>query len=169
MNALFDRLMKILAKHIGLYKRLAEVMALEQAALIDMDLERIRELAKEKETTALKIKMLVPAVAQTIMDAARDRELPPDPLPTLADLAARAPEPYARPLARAGQTLAGLKRGIGRQSQANHAFVQEALDLVSGSIAILTGATLRPGHAYNAAGRKAPASGHHPVRLSREV
>ena len=47
--------------------------------------------------------------------------------------------------------------------------VQEALDMISGSIAILTGAALAPKSGYLRNGQTAEASGHRPVRLSREV
>ena len=66
--------------------------------------------------------------------------------------------------------LARLKRGIARHNKDNQAFVQEALDLVSGSIAILTGAvSTAPKRGYMANGQQAPAAAYQPVRLSREV
>ena len=169
MEALLEHLTKIMAQHIGGYDRLAQLLLQEQAALIEHDLERIQKVSKAKETLALKIKLLLPAVSQAIQDTARALGLSSDPLPTMAELAAAAPDPWAGRLRLAGLRLARLKQSVTMQNQANHAYVQEALDLISGSIAILTGAALAPKAGYMRNGQTTEAAGHRPVRLSREV
>ena len=169
MEALLEHLIKLMAQHIGGYDRLAQLLLQEQSALIEHDIERIQKISKAKETLALKIKLLLPAVSQAIQDVARALQLPVDPLPTMAELAAAAPEPWAGKLSLAGLKLARLQQSVTMQNQANHAYVQEALDMISGSIAILTGAALAPKSGYLRNGQTAEASGHRPVRLSREV
>ncbi|MEW5724672.1 MAG: flagellar protein FlgN, partial [Thermodesulfobacteriota bacterium] len=140
MDAKLDELTRLLKKHIGHYEKLAELLSLEQAALMDLDLERLQKVTKAKETMALKIKLLVPALAQAITEAAGLLGVPAEPLPTLAELSQAALEPYRTRFEKAGVALARLKRGVLRHNEDNQVFVREALDMVSGSVAILTGA-----------------------------
>jgi hypothetical protein len=169
INAMLDALMKLLENHARHYEKLSVLLNQEQAALIDLDLERLQKTAKAKETLSLRIKLLIPPLSQAIGDAARILGLSPDPLPTLAELARVAPPPWSNHLERAGLALARLKSGIARHNEANHMFVQEALDLISGSIAILTGARVSAKTGYLPNGQAASMDGYRPVKLSREV
>ncbi|MEW5724304.1 MAG: hypothetical protein AB1896_14435, partial [Thermodesulfobacteriota bacterium] len=79
-------------------------------------------------------------------------------------------EPYRTRFEKAGVALARLKRGVLRHNEDNQVFVREALDMISGSVAILTGAAASaPRKGYLANGREEKAAGYRPVRLSREV
>ncbi|MFH1137355.1 MAG: flagellar export chaperone FlgN [Pseudomonadota bacterium] len=169
MNRRLEQLQALVLQHIGRYQGLAGILEEEQAALLSLDLDRIQQAAKAKETMVLKIKLLVPPLTQAIQDAALSLGQEPEPLPTLAELAKAAPEPYAKDLERAGLTLARLKRGITRHNDANHAYVREALDLVSGSISILTRAVHPAKGSYLPTGQRARPSGYGPTKLSREV
>lgn len=172
MKAQLDALMSLLEQHIKGYESLAEILTREQAALLDLDLERLGEMTKAKETAVLKIKLLVSPLARGIEAAAQAVGLPPTPTPTLIELAGAAPKPWSVSLEKASLALARLKRGVARHNEANHSFVQEALELVSGSISILTGAGRQAAKAgYTAGGRRrqAPSGEMKPARLSREV
>ena len=169
MQKTLEKLQALVLQHIGRYQSLAGVLDEEQAALISMDIERIQQTAKTKETLVLKIKLLVPPLTQAILEAAAALGLAQEPLPTLSELAKAAPRPYSRDLEKAGLTLTRLKRVIARHNEANHAYVREALDLVSGSISILTRALHPAKGSYLPTGRSARASGYSPTKLSREV
>jgi hypothetical protein len=169
INAMLDALMKLLGNHARHYEKLAILLNQEQAALVDLDLERLQKTAKAKETLSLRIKLLIAPLSQAITESAQALGLPAEPLPTLADLARVAPAPWSNHLERASLALARLKRGIARHNEANHMFVQEALELISGSIAILTGARVSTKTGYLPNGQSASTSGYQPVKLSREV
>ena len=169
MKSELQELMKLLGQHLNLYGKLAEILALEQSALLELDLDRLQKITKGKETIALKIKIHVQALSSSIKTAAAALGLPVDPMPTLAELAAAAPKQVSGHLEQAGSRLARLKRQISSHNNANHAFVQESLSLVSGSIAILTGAHTRPRQGYLRNGQEAPAAGHQAIRVSKEV
>jgi len=170
MSVGLEELVSMAQGHIELYETLAGLLSLEQAALIDMDLEELQKVSKAKETTALKIKIQVPALAGAIMDAARELRLGPEPLPTLAELANHAPKPYDVRLERSGLALARLKRGILRHNEDNHGFVQTALEMFNGTMAATTGAVAAaPKKGYTASGRNDKGGAYGPVRLSREV
>lgn len=169
MKPELEEVLSLVDQQIGLYERLAELLDQEQEGLIKLDLDRLQAVSKAKETTALKIKVLVPSVAEAIRGAARVLGRPSEPLCTLAELAESAPEPASGRLSRAGTALARLKGQIARHNQDNHNFVQETLQIVSDSVAILTGAALTPRKGYQRHGLCAPASNVGPRRLSREV
>ena len=170
MSIKLIELVALTGQHITLYETLAEHLSREQTALLEMDLEALQQAVKAKETTALKIKLMVPAVADAIADAAEELGLPREPRPTLAEIGARAPAPYGTRLARAGLALARLKRGIARHNEDNHSFVETAMEMINGSIAVITGAvTAKPRQGYSAKGRQTRSPDCPPVRLSREV
>lgn len=169
METRLNSLMKLLKQYIGYYEKVSMLVTKEKEALIEMDLDRLHKIAKAKETMCLKIKLVVPGLSEAIKEAAIEQGLPADPMPTLAELAKTAPEPYSRALEKSGAVIASLKRNITDYNAANHTFIQEALDLVNGSLAILTGAALAPKKAYTQTGQHAPASNYGPVKLSREV
>ncbi|MDY6852521.1 MAG: flagellar protein FlgN, partial [Thermodesulfobacteriota bacterium] len=164
-----NELTKILDRHVGRYEGLAELLNQEQAALIEIDLDRLQEVAKAKETVVLEIKRSLPGLTKCIKEAAAALNLPAEPLPTLADLSKASPQPWFTSLNQTGAALARLKRNTARHNEANHSFVQEALELVTSSIAILTGAAAVHQENYRPDGQQAPASTFGPTKLSREV
>lgn len=169
MEPKLDELTKILDRHVGLYEGLAELLNQEQIALIEMDLDRLQEVAKAKEAAVLEIKLSLPGLAECIKKAATALNLPTEPLPTLAELSRAAPQPWFTSLNQAGVALARLKRNTARQNEANHSFVQEALELVTSSIAVLTGVAAIHQENYRSDGQQVPASTFGPTKLSREV
>lgn len=169
MKNRLEELMQLVDPYQSHYEHLTNLISREKAALIDLDLDKLQQITKAKETCMLKIKILVPTLSQAIKDCALALGMGLEPLPALAELASEAPEPWSGRLTTAGLNLARLKRGIAINNQANHDFVQEALDLISGSISILTGANMSTGQGYTASGQKAPQNNSRPVKLSREV
>ena len=170
MTAKLDELTGLLEEHQGHYEKLSQMLVKERAALINIDLDQIQQIAKAKENTILKVKLLLPPLSRAIKAAAAEYGVPEDPLPTLAELAGAVPQLWSGKLRRAGLTLARHKRTITRHNNTNRNFVQEALDMISGSIAVLTGATaMAPKSGYLSNGHRAPNPGYSPVKLSREV
>lgn len=169
MHRCVDELLHLLDQHLGQYKQLADLLETEQDALIALDLERIQETIKAKEVLCLKIKLLVPGLAQGIKDAARALGVAEEPMPVLADLAKAASEPWSSRLYRAGEMLARYKTDIARRNDKNRNFVQDALEVFSESVAILTGAALVPKDQYRPYEQGSTVANHAPMKLSREV
>jgi len=169
MSATLDTLFSLLDQHLKHYESLAAFIDREQLALIDQDLDRLQSMVKAKETVILKIKLLIPLLSRAVQAVALEIGLEPDPLPTLTELAKAAPPAYSRRLERAGLAMARLKKKITRLNETNRTFVQETLDLVSGSMAVLTGAPTNANSGYLSTGQRAPHRAPGPVRLSREV
>ena len=169
MKPKLDELTKILGRHVGRYEDLAELLNQEQTALIEIDMDRLQEIAKAKEAVVLEIKRSLPELTRCIKEAAAALNLPAEPLPTLAELSRAAPQPWFTSLNQASAALARLKRNTARHNEANHSFVQEALELVTSSIAILTGAAAIHQENYRPDGQQVPASTFGPTKLSREV
>lgn len=169
MEQQLKELTNLLEQHLTHYQELNALLEQEQAALIELAFERLQEVAKAKETTVLAINDLVPMLTHGIKKAAACLGLTEDPLPTLSEISGAAPQPWSNRLNRAGLILARLKRNAARHNEANRSFVQEALNLVSGSIAILTGAAVARQEGYRSNGQKIMAGGGGPAKLSREV
>lgn len=169
MQDQLDELFNLLEQYLGLYENLGRLLDRERTALIDLDLDRLQRMTKIKETEVLKVKLLLPALTKAIQGSALVLGLPSEPLPALASLAGAAPEPWSSRLNRTGLTLARLKRNAARNNEANHRFVQEALDMISGSISMLTGAALVPNGGYLSNGQHTNSANCGPMKLSREV
>jgi hypothetical protein len=169
MNERLDQLVMLLEQHIGLYQTLIDLLNREQSALMALKVDEVHETAKAKETIALKIKLQTPLLARTIQETAAGQGLAIDPLPTLAELSAAVPSPWSKQLERMGLSLARVKRTVISHNQANHRFVRASLEMVSNSIAILTGAGSGPQKGYLRNGQHAAQGGYQAVKLSREV
>ena len=169
MNENRQELLKLLEAQFGHYQKLSDLIQRERSCLIKLDLDALMEIAKAKETTALKIKLLIEPLAEKIRQVALETGLPAEPLPTLADLAGAVSRPWSDPLREAGQTLARLKNEIARHNEDNGTFIQDALGLVTESLSILTGAAFRDKDPYLSNGHRARSQDAGPTRLSREV
>jgi len=169
MEQQLNELTNLLGRHLIHYQELNALLEQEQAALIALEFERLQEVAKAKETTVLAINDLVPVLTLGIKKAAACLGLTDHPLPTLSDISGAAPQPWSSRLNRASLNLARLKKNAVRHNEANRSFVQEALDLLSGSIAILTGAAMVHQEGYRSNGQRALAATAGPTKLSREV
>ncbi|MEW6266670.1 MAG: flagellar protein FlgN [Thermodesulfobacteriota bacterium] len=169
MNTEWDGLLALIQEHVSRYENLSRLLQEEQAALIHHDLERLHETAFRKQAEAEAIQAQVPVLAEAIDQLASRLALPAEPRPTLIELARIAPTSCAPLLRRFSLALSQLKQGILRDSRTNQAFVREALDTVTESIAFLSGAISPPGATYLASGHQAAAGGLKPVRLNREV
>jgi hypothetical protein len=169
MNDPLPGLMRRLKTHMGLYQKLAKALEMERVALMDMDMERLAKVTAAKNALTTQLHDDLPALAEDIQKAAASLGVAAEPLPALAELAASAPPPWENRLAKAGRALARVKREIARRNEANHAFVQEALDMVSQSIHILTGGAAQAKSGYASDGRKPQKGAYQAVRLSKEV
>jgi len=169
MEQQLNELTNLLGLHLTHYQELNALLEKEQAALIELEFERLQEVTKAKETTVLAISDLIPMLTLGIKKAASCLGLAEDPLPSLSEISGAAPQPWSSQLNRAGLALARLRKNAVRHNEANRSFVQEALDLVSGSIAILTGAAMVHQEGYRSNGQRIIAAAAGPARLSREV
>jgi flagellar biosynthesis/type III secretory pathway chaperone len=170
MTGFPEALNTLLDQYIGRYQELAQLLNDEQAALVKLDTDHIQQIAKTKETLVLKIKLLAEPLAECLTEVGRNHGLEQEELPTLAELARVTPRPWSEKLQKAGFALARLKRSVSAHNHANQRFVTEAIELISGSISILTGAASIPKGGYLPSGRQqAPGVHHGPLRLSREV
>jgi len=169
METTMNELMGLLDRHLAQYESLVGLLDRETEALVKLDVDQLQEISKAKETEALKIRLLITPLTQAIQSAAGELGLQETPLPTLAELASRAGAPWAARLHRCSLALARLKRAVERGNEANRNFIHETLDLMSGSIAILTGAVLLHQQGYMANGQKGRTAAYGPARLSREV
>ncbi len=169
MNRHLNELVSLLDNQLASYQSLIDLLNEEKAALLNLDLEKVQETAKTKENAVLKIRLLLPALTESIKETGIILGLPEDPLPTLAELSAAAPQPWSARIRQAGLALARLKRAVARHNEANKSFVQESLQMTSDSIAILTGAVFRQQGGYKSNGQKSASGDYGPTRLSREV
>lgn len=169
METRLDRLLELVEGHIACYEELVEVLKQEQKALLSMDLQQVQENSKAKEAIVRKLKLGVTPLSETILQTARDLGLPVDPQPALIELAGAAVSPWSEKLSRVALTLTRIKRTVASQNEANKAFVKESLNMIGGTISLLTGAPKPEKSGYLASGQRAQAYAARPVRLSREI
>jgi hypothetical protein len=160
----------LLDAHLERYQALVDYLAEEKKLLLALDLDGLWAYSLRKEELGRDIQAHIRELETGISEAALALGLPSDPLPLLADLAARLPQPWSGRLSAGAQHLARLKNIILRENEASQAFIAESLRLVNESVAILTGATQIRGEGYSSSGggqgEKRPTL---PVKLSREV
>lgn len=169
MNTVWEQLVTNLESHLSGYEELYELLKLEQKALLDHNLEAIQKLSKVKEDAVLKIQAQLDRVTEAITALVSALNYPAAGRPSLAQLAQAAPDPVASRINSLRLAIERLKRWITSQNEANQNYVKESLFLINEAIAVLTGAAVKPKTRYLASGLPAPASGHRPIRLDREV
>lgn len=169
MSSALDGLTAELEGHLELYERLLATLETEKKALLKSDLGALNESTQAKTAAAHEIQASAERLRARLLQAARALGLAAEPAPVLPALAQAAPEPFRRGLARAAGRLARLKNDLALKNAANRAFINEALSLVNGSVAILTGAKQLKGSGYTAAGLESRPLHTRPVKLSREV
>jgi hypothetical protein len=156
--------------HLGRYQELIDFLELEKKHLLNIDLDGLLVVSKAKEKLARNIIDGSGALRGSLAQAAAMLGLDDDPPPTLAEIAALTPGPYGARLSEGAGNLARLKNLILRENEMARHFVEESLDLVTGSINILSGAEQLKGGGYGSDGKKEKGVKKAlPSKLSREV
>jgi hypothetical protein len=159
-----------LAGHLERYRELADFLEQEKKHLLNLDLDGLLVVSKAKERLARNIIAGSGALRDSIAQTALMLGLGDDPLPTLAEIARLTPAPYGIRLGEGAGTLARLKNLILRENETARHFVEESLDLVTGSINILSGADQLKGNGYGSDGKKEKGVKKAlPSKFSREV
>jgi hypothetical protein len=159
-----------LAGHLERYQALVDFLEQEKKHLLNLDLDGLMVVSKAKEKLARNIIAGSGDLKEAIDRTALMLGLTDDPPPTLAEIAARAPAPYGIRLGEGAGSLARLKNLILRENETARHFVEESLELVTGSINILSGAEQLKGGGYGSDGKKEKGVKKAlPSKLSREV
>ncbi|MDR2339322.1 MAG: flagellar protein FlgN [Deltaproteobacteria bacterium] len=156
--------------HLGRYRELIDFLDKEKRYLLNMDLDGLYRLSKLKEELARTILEESGHFTGCLSSAGAMLGLPEDSPPTLVEVAALCPKPYANRLADGAMTLARLKNQILQENEQARRFVEESLGLVNESINILSGANTLRGEGYGQDGKKGKGAGKClPAKLSRDV
>ncbi|MDR2612314.1 MAG: flagellar export chaperone FlgN [Deltaproteobacteria bacterium] len=165
-----NRLEERLQEHLVRYQELVDYLEQEKKQLLNLDLDGLLVTSKAKERLARNIIAGSRAFQDTLAEAALMLGLDGEHPPTLAEIAARTPAPYGTRLSEGAGTLARLKNLILRENETARHFVEESLELVTGSINILSGADQVRGDGYGSDGKKDKGVKKAlPSKLSREV
>jgi len=164
-----EKLLDLLARHIGFYQNLAELLSQEQKSLITLDHDHLLRLARAKEIIIKEIAKNSGLLAGRVRQLAERYGLNLEPLPSLIQLSEVCPEPFSGPLRRAGHTLARLKQDVSLHNRDNQDYVKEALGLIESTLNILTGQDIDSAKGYAFSGHRSKQKTTRPLRLSREV
>ncbi|MDR1606859.1 MAG: flagellar export chaperone FlgN [Deltaproteobacteria bacterium] len=168
--AIVATLVSRLESHLIRYQKLVDFLNMEKKSLLNLDLDGLLLTSQAKEELGRDIQTGVGLLIDSLSDAALMLGLPHNPPPTLAEVANLCPKPYANKINDMAITLTRLKNVILRENEANRRFVQEALNLVNGSINTLTGADQIKGEGYRQDGTKDQGvKKARPTKLSKEV
>jgi hypothetical protein len=156
--------------HLARYSELIEFLDKEKKYLLNLDLDGLLVVSKAKEELAKKIIKGSEGFRDYLFMAGAMLGLKSDNPPTLVEVAALCPKPYANRLADGAMALARLKNQILRENDQARHFVEESLDLVTESINMLSGANQLKGDSYNNDGKKGKGVKKSlPSKLSRDV
>lgn len=169
MNQSAERVFNGVTSRIGHYKALNQLMDLEQKYLIDLDLENLKETARAKEKTIGRIKTQAEPLAASIKELGQTLGIKGETLPTLAELSQTLDEPYSIKLRQAGRELAQIRSEVNIHNLDNKNFVQDVLDLMQDSLAVLTGTLPSSADNYQPDGGQTVSKPIKPAKLNREI
>ncbi|MDR1577976.1 MAG: flagellar protein FlgN [Deltaproteobacteria bacterium] len=159
-----------LENHLERYQKLVNFLDMEKKYLLNLNLEGLSMTSQAKEELGRDIQSGINLLINSLSDVALMLGLPINPHPTLAEVANLCPSPYANKINDMSITLTRLKNVILRENEVNRQFVQQALNLVNGSINALTGADQIKGDGYRQDGTKDQGvKKSRPTKLSKEV
>jgi hypothetical protein len=152
------------------YQELIDFLEIEKQKLLNLDLDGLLTVGKAKEKLANSIIKSGESLKDAIAETALMLGLSKDPLPTLSEIASKIPGPFGARLSDGASKLARLKNLILRENAMAKRFVEESLDLVTGSINILSGANQIKAEGYGSDGKKEKGVKKAlPSKISREV
>jgi hypothetical protein len=168
--SVIQRLEEELQGHLARYGELIEYLDREKRYLLDMNLDALLAVSKAKEDLARGIIAGAEGLHASLATAGAMLGLKEGAPPTLSEVAALCPRPFANRLADGAMALASLKNRILRENEQAKRFVEESLGLVNESLDILSGASQLRGDGYGQDGKKGKAGGKGlPSKLSKEI
>ncbi len=137
MELLLNDLLGLLEGEIGLYASMLLALQKEKKAIVDSNHEELNETSREKENLFLKIRILEEQRLSVLEKLARNLGQPAQNL-TLNKLSQLVQEPQSTQLADCHSTFLSLAQGIQEINLSNKALLTHSLDLVNGSLSLLS-------------------------------
>lgn len=154
MEPLFEDLVTLLQKEVGLYGRLLDLMTQERSAVLSKDMDLLRDNTEDKTSLLLKIRDVEGERQTMVQDLAESLGRSATGL-RLRDLSRAAQEPYASQLEACRTHLSGLAKSISEAGARNVKLINHSLDLVRNSFSFLRQLT-SPDTVYQHTGRMLP-------------
>ena len=137
MELLLNDLLGLLEGEIGLYASMLLALQKEKKAIVDSNHEELNETSREKENLFLKIRILEEQRLSVLEKLARNLGQPAQDL-TLNKLSQLVQEPQSTQLVDYHSTFLSLAQSIQEINLSNKALLTHSLDLVNGSLSLLS-------------------------------
>ena len=137
MELLLNDLLGLLEGEIGLYASMLLALQKEKKAIVDSNHEELNETSREKENLFLKIRILEEQRLSVLEKLARNLGHPAQDL-TLSKLSQLVQEPQSTQLVGCHSTFLSLAQSIQEINLSNKALLTHSLDLVNGSLSLLS-------------------------------
>lgn len=137
MELLLNDLLGLLEGEIGLYASMLLSLQKEKKAIVDSNHEELNETSREKENLFLKIRILEEQRLSVLEKLARNLGHPARDL-TLSKLSQLVQEPQSTQLVGCHSTFLSLAQSIQEINLSNKALLTHSLDLVNGSLSLLS-------------------------------
>jgi flagellar biosynthesis/type III secretory pathway chaperone len=137
MELLLNDLLGLLEGEIGLYASMLLALQKEKKAIVDSNHEELNETSREKENLFLKIRILEEQRLSVLEKLARNLGHPARDL-TLSKLSQLVQEPQSTQLVGCHSTFLSLAQSIQEINLSNKALLTHSLDLVNGSLSLLS-------------------------------
>ena len=137
MELLLNDLLGLLEGEIGLYASMLLALQKEKKAIVDSNHEELNETSREKENLFLKIRILEEQRLSVLEKLARNLGHPARDL-TLSKLSQLVQEPQSTQLVDCHSTFLSLAQSIQEINLSNKALLTHSLDLVNGSLSLLS-------------------------------
>jgi flagellar biosynthesis/type III secretory pathway chaperone len=137
MELLLNDLLGLLEGEIGLYASMLLALQKEKKAIVDSNHEGLNETSREKENLFLKIRILEEQRLSVLEKLAQSLGQPSQGL-TLSKLSQLVQEPQSTQLGDCHSTFLSLAQGIQEINLSNKALLTHSLDLVKGSLSLLS-------------------------------
>ena len=137
MELLLNDLLGLLEGEIGLYASMLLALQKEKKAIVDSNHEELNETSREKENLFLKIRILEEQRLSVLEKLARNLGQPAQDL-TLSKLSQLVQEPQSTQLVDCHSTFLSLAQSIQEINLSNKALLTHSLDLVKGSLSLLS-------------------------------
>ncbi len=136
IRPLLDNLQTILLGEMDLYRELLLILQKEKEVMIDVSVDEIMKCIKEKETLALKLRMLEDSRIAVVKRLSDRLDIPEEDI-KLSRLSEIVDEPYSSQFKRYSFDIRSLKRSIDEINQYNKEFIECSLASIRGSLSVL--------------------------------
>jgi flagellar biosynthesis/type III secretory pathway chaperone len=151
MELMLNDLLGLLEGEIGLYASMLLALQKEKKAIVDSNPTELNETSREKETLFLKIRILEEQRISLLEKLAQELGQPSQEL-TLSKLSQLVREPQATQLGDCHSTFLSLAQSIQEINQSNKTLLTHSLDLLKGSLSLLSD-LLSPNPVYYRTGK----------------